>query len=76
MMALPAALRIYTAVITILAQEAMVAMRYQVSACCQLPMKMVISDTNPLKPGSPREHKPAITNMDEMKGMIFNRPPS
>ena len=42
----------------------MVAKRYQASGFCQAPMKTVISATNPLKPGKPNEHKPAMTKTD------------
>jgi len=76
MIVLPVALKIYTAVTTIDAQARIVANRYRVSGFCQEPMNTVISATNPLKPGNPKEHKPAITNMVEIKGITFNSPPN
>ena len=75
-MVLPVARNIYTAVTTIDAADITVAARYTPSGFCQEPINTVISATNPLNPGSPKEHKPAITNTVEIKGMTFNKPPN
>jgi hypothetical protein len=39
-------------------------------------MNTVISATNPLVPGNPKEHNPATTNTVEMNGIAFSKPPS
>ena len=51
----------YTAVITMDVQAMIVNTRWKVSVSWNAPTNTVISATNPLNPGRPREARPAIT---------------
>ena len=57
-----------------LVQAMIVTTRWNVSSFMNAPLKMVISATKPLSPGSPRFARPAMTYPTARKGMTFIRP--
>ena len=61
---------------TIDVQAMTVTTRWNVSAFINAPLKMVISATKPLRPGSPRLARPAITYPTARNGITFISPPS
>ena len=75
MMTLPMARKMYTAVTTMEAVAAIVATLCRVPPFSQLPINTIISATKPLKPGRPKEVRPAIINTVEINGMVLSKPP-